>query len=253
MKKKLFFVHVPKTAGSSFNAFLADNFEGEAHCEKYIDFRTRKFREIDKLKSYDYISGHLNFSDFSINELKKDDYFIMTFLRDPLKQLISHINWVIHIFDISEQFFKSHPQVIQDMSLELRGLNLNDANQLIPALEKHSGLFQNNQTKYFRGQDNRVSAQSAINALSELDLVGITEEYERSVRTFIQMNKCEIEFSLHKKNRNLNYRLKPEVLLKDPNIDQFFREYNKEDIKLYQFARKNFLDLIEVSSEVLRR
>lgn len=246
MKKKLFFVHVPKTAGSSFNAFLADNFEGEAHCEKYIAPKTREFREIDKLKSYDYISGHLNFTDFSINGFERDDYFIMTFLRNPTKQLISHINWVIHIFDIGEKFFKSHPQIIQDMSLELRGLDLNDSNQLISALEKHSGLFQNNQAKYFRNTQGCVDTQVVIENLSKLDFVGITEEYEQSIKTLIERNNYDIEFSLHRKNRNLKYRLKIETLLEDSDIDNFIRQYNSVDLELYQFAKERFSNLVKI-------
>jgi hypothetical protein len=246
MRKKIFFIHVPKTAGSSFNAFLADNFTGDAHCEKYIDPQSRVFRNLAEIRAYEYVSGHLNFVDFQSNDLTRNDYFVMTFLRDPVKQLISHINWVIHIFDISEAFFKGHPKIIQNMSLELRSLNLNDPDQLIPALKKHTGLFQNNQAKYFRDKLGRFDAEIVINNLSTLDLIGLTEEYEGSVRKFIDINECNIEFSLHKKNRNLQYRLKPETLLSNESIKDFINTYNKIDLEIYDFARQNYKEFAHV-------
>ena len=246
MKKKLFFIHVPKTAGSSFNAFLADNFKGEAHCEKYIDAASREFSSLDKIKEFEYISGHLNYSDFSANGFNRKDYFMMTFLRDPLKQLISHVNWVIHIFDVSEKFFKGHPKIIQDMTLELRSLDLNEPDQLIFALEKHAGLFQNNQAKYFRNEKNQVSTEAAIKNLSQLDFLGITEEYEDSVRTFIDKSNCSADFSLHKKNRNVNYRLKPDTLADNKQIKRFIEDYNGVDIEIYKFAKQRFSSLVKV-------
>lgn len=247
MNKKIFFIHVGKTAGSSFNSFLADNFRGEAHCEKYIDAASREFSSLDKIKEFEYVSGHLNYSDFSANGFNKDDYFMITFLRDPLKQLISHVNWVIHIFDVSEKFFKGHPKIIQDMSLELRSLDLNDPDQLIPALEKHAGLFQNNQAKYFRDEKNRVNAEAAITNLSQLDFIGLTEEYERSVQAFIDKNDSSADFVLYKKNRNVNYRLKSETLASNEKIRRFIEEYNGVDIEVYKFAKKRFFDILQQS------
>jgi len=246
MKKKVFFIHVPKTAGSSFNAFLAENLVGDAHCEKYLDLQARTFRNPVKIREFDYISGHLNFTDFQANGFNRNDYFMMTILRDPVKQLISHINWVIHIFDVGEDFFKGHPKIIQDMSLELRSLDLNDPAQLIPALQKHAGLFQNNQAKYFRDEQGRFDAQIAIDNITTLDLVGLTEEYESSVRKFIAMNDCEMAFSLHRKNRNLKYRLKPETLLSNKEVKHFMENYNKIDAEIYMFAKQHFKSLARV-------
>ena len=37
-KKKTFFIHIPKTAGSSFNKFLHTYLQGDSHCESYYDF-----------------------------------------------------------------------------------------------------------------------------------------------------------------------------------------------------------------------
>ena len=60
MKKKIFFIHVAKTAGSSFNVFLKKNFIGEALCEKYLESDSLTFTNLTYLKELDHMSGHWN-------------------------------------------------------------------------------------------------------------------------------------------------------------------------------------------------
>jgi hypothetical protein len=103
--KKIFFMRIAKTAGSAFNLFLKKNFVGEAHCERYLIPNTNKFSKIEHLKSLDYVSGHLRLPVFQENNFSNKEYFLLAFLREPVAQLISHLNWVMHIKDINPKFF----------------------------------------------------------------------------------------------------------------------------------------------------
>ncbi|MFM6402345.1 MAG: hypothetical protein ACKPFF_37175, partial [Planktothrix sp.] len=92
--KKTFFIHIPKTAGSSFNKFLHTYLHGDSHCESYRDSsQPWTFNNLDFLKSFDFISGHLNIQYFNKN-FERDNYLLVTLLRNPVDQLISHVNWL---------------------------------------------------------------------------------------------------------------------------------------------------------------
>ncbi|MEG5066016.1 hypothetical protein QUB33_20590 [Microcoleus sp. B3-A4] len=237
MKNKTFFIHIGKTAGSSFNAFLKENFRGEEHCENYLE-RGNVFTRLDYLKSLDYISGHITLDVFE-KSFPKKDYFLMTFLRFPVNQLISNINWLIHIYDISPKFFANHPKHIQEISLELRSLNLYDPDSFINALNKFQNLFKNNQSRYFGLPPFLGDVETIIGKIKTLDLVGLTEDYQGAIDNFIRLNELNIKPKLHQENRNLSYRINKDIL-DNQIIADFIQEYNQVDILVYEyFLRRN--------------
>lgn len=243
MKKKIFFIHVGKTAGSSFNHFLKKHFNGQEHCERFLIPGTNKFKNLEHLKTLDYISGHLRLSVFIDNNFSQDEYFLMAFLRDPISQLISNINWTIHIYDISPEFFQGHPQKIQEISLELRALNLYEPDSFISALKKYQGLFRNNQSRYFIADSEAFSSQSVINNMSKLDMIGLTEYYEESLKIFTTLNSLDVNPEVHQINRNPAYRIKKDILENDL-INEFIHKYQEIDINVYNFFLNRFRDLI---------
>ena len=174
--KKTFFIHIPKTGGSTFNKFLANHFIGIEHCESQLTI-DGEFIDILQIKKFEYVSGHIKFLVFEANDFPRDEYFLVTFIRDPISQLISHLNWVIHIYDIDPVFFASHPKIIQDISLELRSLDLYNSDSLIYALKKFDGLFKNNQSKYFADSSGTIDKDNVIEKMSQLDVIGITEHH----------------------------------------------------------------------------
>lgn len=237
MNKKIFFIHVGKTAGSSFNFFLKKNFHGEDHCERYLIPGTNKFSNREHLQSLDYISGHLKLSVFQENEFSKDEYFVLAFLRDPISQLISHINWIIHIYDISRRVFKAHPENIQNMSIELRNSNLYDPNIFIEKIIKFSGLFKNNQSRYFLNDDLCTSSDPVIENMMMLDVVGFTEFYKESLEKIIQFNRLEIDATVDMININPSYRINMDIL-ENPAINSFVHEFQAIDLEVYNYFKK---------------
>lgn len=231
--KKIFFIHVGKTAGSTFNNFLAQNFTGKTHCERYLipgsDF---KLSEIDHLKNLDFVSGHLNLSVFFNNNFAKENYFLLAFLREPISHLISHLNWLMFIKEKGGKFFDAHPAHIKKISLELRESNLYDADTFIEKARKFSALLQNNQSKYFNLQKNQLSSQSILENMMLLDMVGITEHYKESLEKFIILNNLEINPVVETVNKNPSCRINKDIL-DNKTIHDFIREYQAVDIEIY--------------------
>ncbi|MGB3404536.1 MAG: hypothetical protein WBA77_17765 [Microcoleaceae cyanobacterium] len=247
-QKKTFFIHVAKTAGSSFNQFLRTHFRGDDHCEKYRNNgQQAQFKEIDKLRSLDYISGHLTYKEFK-RDFKREDYFLVTLLRNPIHQVISHLNWVYHVGeDVDSDFFKSHPRHDQDIILSVRQKNLSNPKEVIQALSEHKGLFLNNQSRYFQTQ-NKLNEKNIIENLSNFDLVGLTEEYKYFILSYIEMQKMNIKPNFDFQNRNNSPVVNPESLSYNPEFLEFINEYNSVDIKVFRYfkeqerSRKNKLE-----------
>lgn len=240
MDKKIFFIHVGKTAGTSFNSFLKNNLKGEDHCERYLIPGTNQFSNPDHLQTLDFISGHLKLSVFQENNFSKNEYFILAFLRDPISQLISHINWVMHIHDISPAFFKAHPQHIQNISLELRNADLYNPDIFIEKADKFAGLFKNNQSRYFIDESLCTSSGPVIENMLLLDMVGFTEYYKESLEKFIRLNHLGVDATVDIINSNSNYRIDKDIL-ENSTINDFIQEYQAIDLEVYNYyKRMNF-------------
>ncbi len=239
MHKKIFFIHVAKTAGSSFNRCLRDHFSGDVHCEKYFEPGSRIFRFPDRLRSFDFISGHLRISDFYANGLSRDDYFLMTFLRNPLDQLVSHVNWLLRIRELGEQFFKVHPLEIQEISHELHHLDLNEPEVLMGVLTRYSDLFKNNQSGHFL-LESEDSIECVIKNISDLDFVGITEEYTESLKIFRQLTRIDLPLAIYRENKNIAYRLQAQTITQNKSLSEFVKEYNRLDFELYEYCSSSF-------------
>lgn len=247
-QKKIFFVHVGKTAGSSVNAFLKEKLKGEIHCERYLDWQSQTFSNTSYLKTLDYISGHAKIESFFNSGFCREEYILATFVRYPLHQLLSHLNWIIHIYDVSPSFFKNHPQKIQDICLELRKSDLSNLSVLKNTLYKYRGLFQNNQSRFFSDDaqllgSSAVSVQtisdSVVDVMKELDVVGITEFYEESLKELIQAAGYQFPVRVHSANRNRQYALSKDIL-EDHQFRSFLSEYNAVDMEVYEFWRNEF-------------
>ncbi|MEA5521281.1 hypothetical protein [Limnoraphis robusta] len=233
--KKTFFIHVAKTAGSSFNEFLKTYFYGDDHCEKYRkDGQQTQFTELDKLKSFEYISGHLTLREFQ-RDFKRDDYFLVTLLRDPIHQVISHLNWVYYVSeDVNSDFFKSHPRHDQEISLSVRKRNPSDYKEIIQALSDHPGLFANNQSRYFQ-TNNPFTSQNIIENLESFDLVGITENYQSFIDSYVNLHQKNMELIIHKENRNKKPALSKEELIGNPEFISFMNKFNSVDMEVYNY------------------
>jgi len=183
--KPVFFVHIPKTAGTSFNNHVHPWFgygKWHSHIE-VLDLATQR-----KLINPGYfIAGHIPL--YKLREIEPDfsQLDLHTIFRRPIDQLHSHLAWLKGIGTNPDSgFFKTHQPVIQELSLRMQEVELNYASgieKFVAAMEGFQlEFFDNIQTRYLL--DSRAKKVSnanfdqAIDNLSVFQTIGTTEHYQ---------------------------------------------------------------------------
>lgn len=181
--RRMFLVHIPKTAGSSVNAFMEDCL-GEDACVSHIEAHPKwEFgagpdpRFEDKV----FLSGHVSL--YALRRiLDLQNTLVATVLRDPIDQIISHIAWARRLADPDEDaLFYQHDAEIQHIATRLAGLDLGSPAHLkkwaSDLSQTGQSLFDNCQVRYLtdRQSTDRVTQrdlQVAIENLQIFDLIG---------------------------------------------------------------------------------
>lgn len=238
--RRVFFFHIPKTAGTSFNNFLESNLgNGVAHAEIFKPpGEPTRFNNLEWLKGLNYISGHLPFPVFGANEFSPANYFRVTILREPIAHLMSHFNWLIRIREIGGEFYDSHPAEIREISDQIAAADLTCAAQLIGLLERYAYLFQNAQTRTLSNREDVTSLFDAIGNIKQFDLVGLTERFDDFLQVFSTM--CGLKSTTgppaERANANPAYQVTKQWICASPEALDFVAEYNAKDLYLYQYA-----------------
>lgn len=243
--KKVIFIHVGKAGGSSFNRVLEQNLSGEVHCERYIEtsagpdrIARRRLGKANHLNTLGFISGHIGFDVLLQSDLDLRNYLLVTMLRHPVAQTLSHMNWVIRLSAHQDSaLFRDATPNVQKMSLDLRAVPEWTSAVAVQWLERYRGWFQNNQSRYFVSPD-RLTGDEVIEVVSQMDLVGVTERVDRFVARFAQLASLPFRLrapSVPHENQNHAYRI-PVSVLDDPQFRDFLREYNRVDMEVYEYV-----------------
>ena len=182
---RVFFMHIPKTAGTTLNVALLDRFHGHrtaTHIES-----TSWGRDHEAARSYDFVSGHVRIAQLS-QRIDLSDYLRITLLREPFAQLASHLAWVRSVADDHESdFYKAHGLHIQSVARRLRTIDFSSPRELELFVESMTSaeleLFDNCQTRYFlterlEGRITTSELESATETLATIDLAGVVERYD---------------------------------------------------------------------------
>lgn len=186
---KVFFMHIPKTAGTSFSTY-ARLFYPEGAATTHV--QEENSYHYDSLGGeYQYLAGHLTLEKI-VNAGFQGRYKFYTIIRNPYKHIHSHLNWVRGIgADSDRGFFKKHHPVIQDLAQKLNN-SKNMEETLRSFVDNLDGFeidfFDNIQTRYFLNyRPDRVSEQDLLNGIKNCELfegIGLTEKYDRFSQKF---------------------------------------------------------------------
>lgn len=236
--RKVFFFHIPKTAGTPFNYFLQTNLSpGWEHVEGcLVPGEGLRLSNIDELKPLNYITGHVPFPVFTANGFERDKYSLVTVLREPISHLASHVNWGIRIREIGG--FEGHSAEVREMSDAIAQSNLKNPQEFISLLEKYRGMFQNVQARMFTNADGVASAFNAISNLKQLDLVGITERFDDFLAACSRLWGLSSPPAIPKDKANANptYRVTKDWILNNRVALDFIIEYIALDLFVYRYA-----------------
>lgn len=228
----IFFIHVPKTAGTTVNEHVSAHFKKSVvHCESFFNQRDVAVKAVQEER---FLSGHMPFPNAK-RFLAKQDRIVQfyTCLREPVFQVMSHLNWLIEIYNKGFDFFYAHPEQIQLLSHKVRSNGLKTASDLMFILLSHKKLFLNNQSKHVLGEP--------------------TEDYELIKEKLRDFNYIGTESTLDvllekmtgKRPKTIDYANASEYhfdksLFEKEDIRRFLEVHNASDSLLYKAAREIF-------------
>ncbi len=239
------FMHIPKTAGTSFNAFARSCFSGDCfftHIER-LDSAQRQ-QAVDQAL---YLAGHLPLYELrSLNSISKYNFFAI--IREPYAHLHSHLNYVRGVDSgskVETLYTYRHNETVKALSGRLNRVDftdLSDVQMLVAGLRDYQlDFFDNMQTRYFLDyRPDRVGwddLQRACENISQFQSIGLTEAYDSFKEQFCQIIGVEAVEQKLQSNKSAYYRL---FDLADQAIRAVLLPLVQYDLKLYEFVSERF-------------
>ena len=230
------FMHIPKTAGTSFNT-LAQSIYPKGTTINHIELLPESsYRSC--ADTYNYVSGHLRFGQLK-EYFDTEQIAFYTILREPYAQLQSHLRWLIQTAANSDDnYFKTTNPVIYDLGRKLGQQRLSDSQALSDFVHRltatEAAFVDNLQTRYFLDQQPaRVTVADLDTAVANsrrFALIGLTEDYERFVNDYIEMNGLSGATVGEKMNISTT---EPLFDLGDESVRQILLPLVRVDLELY--------------------
>lgn len=244
-KEKIFFMHIPKTAGSAFNNVFKPCVPEDRFFE-HMESRKDLFESIQKDEQPYFISGHFTFN--SVKELiENDEVFSITILRNPVEQLISHLKWVKAYGNPKVTARrKLIPKPIAELSLKLWEISLNDVEKIETIMNTPVGqsLFDNLQTRYLTqsGADkvNADQVGQAVSNMKRFNCIFILDDIDLAIKRLrgIYPNISNMQ----KTNQSM---VNEKIDLSNPRIKDFYRLAVTHDAHLFteirRYSRKRYI------------
>lgn len=219
----IFFMHIPKTAGTSFNTFARSIFPPHSAISHIKAYRPEEFAGLQH--RYRYISGHLRIGEikagFELQDLK-----LYTIIREPYRQLHSHLNWLRHVTDRQDQtFFQQHNDLMQAVALKCSAHDFSCtagvARFVADLSDSERRVVDNCQARYFLdGDPDQVGPEHQPEILRNLQLfagIGVTERYAEFQQAFARAYSRKPVADQYRRAMNASRR-KPLFDVDDPEI-----------------------------------
>lgn len=172
--EQLYFIHVPKCAGTSFISLLDERHVIDEIIPTHYDIYMLKDKITDEqLAGYRFIRGHLPY-DMVVPRLPKHPR-IITFLREPVVRFVSNFNMRQRVSD-----------PLQGLQKTLNALTLEEFLERKELVD----IFSNRATRLIGGITTDANGADVLNLtlaknrLAEMDFVGIVENYNDSLALF---------------------------------------------------------------------
>ncbi|MEL6222379.1 MAG: hypothetical protein AAFQ57_00940 [Cyanobacteria bacterium J06626_14] len=244
--ERLYFLHIQKTAGTTFYFTLDEKFDPEQICPaRFWRQFLRLAREDGKrLRQYRLFRGHFG---CSIPQFFKRPTACVTVLRDPIKRSISHFQHIarepkdrrhklVKAHDMDLAAFAEHPETrLAILNLQTRSIAFDLGFKELKKIRRFAAQGVIGTLQPERSDDELLAI--AKQRLDNFPFVGIVERFQDSlfllsyvfgwypIRQTRQLNKAP--------DRKASPALSPEVMETLTNLNQL-------DIQLYHHAKEQF-------------
>lgn len=244
-QKPVCFMHIPKTAGTSFNSFARNCFAGDrfrTHIER-LDRERRK----DSVLNVDYLSGHLPLYELKdLPNIATFDFY--SIIREPYAHLHSHLNYVRGVrpgTDVELHYTYHHNETIKRLSDKLNCIDFSSPVSIktfvADLADYERDFFDNLQTRYFLDyRPEKVSDSNLDQAkqnLGQFCSVGLTENYDSFRSRFCEDLGLEFHKQELQSNKSSFYRL---FELSDQAIREALQPLVTFDLSLYDYVLEQF-------------
>jgi len=242
----VYFLHIPKTAGTSLVNILENQFN--YNCIYRETIYPELFKNFpSNLSDYKLIRGHFG---YWITKLLTKKPIILTMLRNPREQIISLFNHQLRAFKKGDKYslikknHKNITDVLKDpkLILNFRNHHIRHLTLDIDVPRRTNSLREDNHEvmKTLRPKLNSNSQgellEIAKDRLKNLTFFGLTEKFEETLQLLYYTFAWYPVRTVPKLNINPN---KSEENLSSETED-LIQKYTKEDQELYEFAEPIF-------------
>ncbi|WP_188261072.1 sulfotransferase family 2 domain-containing protein [Azospirillum tabaci] len=240
MKNGIYFLHIPKCAGTTFRAWIENNYYKDDAIGFWDDISVIKTPP-SVLKSKHCISSH---SGWGLMEHLADTHRVVTVLRDPIERTISSyrfiqqitghaLNKLAHSVDTLEFF--QHPTVRRCMANgQTRQLAFSSMKNTIEIQSLTGTLMQHDHEKKLIDDFDKNMLQTAIGSISKVDFLGTSENINQLV-----LSMCDF-YGWYPPNNlpKLNVTHAEFTANVTSEVIEEIKSINEKDIILYEkFAR----------------
>ena len=224
---RLFFTHVPKTAGTSF---LKMALEPNWAVRKYSGLR--KFFWDKWPENLCYV-GHIPYGLHQLRPLQRVNY--LTFIRQPVERAISHYFFVIS----TESEWYVHPELKVHEEIPIEDIFAYNRCR-IGIVSRWGLLLDNMQTRYLAGipfahskNEQKLLQRAKDNLHRRYTFWGLQDRYEESLEKFKSRFQVSVEVNSDRLKKSKKQELSDRQLAA-------VEEENRLDMELYEFAQKYF-------------